>query len=75
MSIYELFNELDYIIMHHFGDLGAALATEKGKALVDELLADGNREALHEWYHSAESLNPGAASLKDKLENLSGDKF
>lgn len=75
MRIFELFNELDYIIMHHFGDLDAALATEQGKTLVAELLADENRDVLRKWYQSAAPLNPGAKALKDKLENLSELRF
>jgi hypothetical protein len=75
MGIYDLFNELDYIISHHFGDLDAALATERGTTLVTELLAEKNRDALREWYASAGSLNLGAKAVKDKLEDLSKERF
>ena len=75
MSIYEFFNELDYLVAHHFGDFEAALASPRGKILMDRLLADENRNELRRWYSSATSLNPGAIAFKDKLEKLSGEHF
>jgi hypothetical protein len=75
ISIYELFNELDYLVTRHFGDFEAALATERGTWLIGQLLADENRVELRRWYSSARSLNPGAMEVKNKLEHLSGEQF
>jgi hypothetical protein len=75
MSVHELFNELDYLVMHHFGNFEAAVATERGMWLISQLLADENRVELRRWYSSLPSLNPGAREVKDKLEKLSGEIF
>lgn len=75
MPIRELFAEIDYLVMHNFGDLAAALETERGKWILSELLSVKNRVHLRHWYDSLGSLNPGAEAVKDELERLSGERL
>lgn len=75
MQIYDLFVELDYLVMHRFGDLSAALNTERGRWILSELLSGENRVHLRNWYDSCRSLNPGAEELRDQLERRTGERL
>lgn len=76
MSIFDLFNELDYLTMHKFGDLEAALETERGKELFKQLLSEANRTKLREWYKlRPRGLNSGAMEMKHKLESELGEEL
>lgn len=77
MSIYDLFNELDQVVMLNFGDVDAALATERGKQVLGQLLADENRASLRAWYDRLRGrpLNAGAEDFKRRLEALTGETF
>jgi hypothetical protein len=76
MSIFDLFNELDQLIMHNFGDLEAALETEGGKQLFKQLLSEENRAKLREWYKpKPRGLNSGAIVIKQKLESELGEQL
>ena len=74
MSIYDLFNELDQVIMLNFGDLERALKAERGRQLLGQLLAEENREDLRAWYNRfrGRPLNSGAAEIKQRLEQELG---
>ena len=50
MTIFDLFNELDEVIMLHFSDVEAALQTDRGRQIVEKLLSEDNRALLREWY-------------------------
>ena len=77
MSIFDLFNELDQVIMLNFGDLEAALRTERGRQLLGQLLAEENRAELRAWYNQPRGrpLNSGAAEMKRRLERDLGEAF
>jgi hypothetical protein len=68
MIIFNLFNELDEIIMLHFGDVDTALQTERGKQLLEQLLSEENRAELRGWYKRHPRLNPSAKEFKERLE-------
>jgi hypothetical protein len=74
MTIFQAFNELDEIIMLQYGDVDAALQTDRGKYLVDELLSEGNRAELREWYKPRpRPLNRTAMEIKQLLERVLGE--
>ncbi len=68
MNIFQLFNELDEVIAHHFSDLDVALKTERGQQLFNLLLSEENRPQLKEWYRHHMQLNSLAVEIKQKLE-------
>jgi hypothetical protein len=76
MIIFQLFNELDEIIMLHYGDVEAALQTERGKQLVEQLLSEENRAQLREWYNPRpRPLNSAALEMKRRLERELGEEL
>jgi hypothetical protein len=68
MSVPEIMSELDNLILRHWGDLDASLATEEGKQLFRQLTTAESRGELDAWYSSFKHLNPAALDLKKKLE-------
>jgi hypothetical protein len=76
MIIFQLFNELDQIIIHHFGELDDALHPARGKQIVEQLLSEANRAELLEWYKSRERpLNSLAMEIKQRLERELGEEL
>jgi hypothetical protein len=75
MTIFQLFNELDELIMLQYGELEVALQTERGKQLVKMLLSEENRAQLRQWYNSRPNLNSGAMEMKRKLEKELGEEL
>jgi hypothetical protein len=74
MTIFELLNELDEIIMLHFGNVEAALQTDRGRQLIEELLSEQNRKALREWYEPRpRPFNRAALEMKQRLERQLGE--
>ncbi len=76
MSVFELLNELDQVILRHFGDLEASLATERGRQILRQLLAEEKRAELREWFRPrARPLNSLAAEIKRRLERELGEEL
>jgi hypothetical protein len=75
MSVFDLFNEFDQVIMLKFGDLEAALDSERGKQLLQQLLAEEIRPELRAWCNrfKGRPLNLGAAEMKQRLERELGE--
>ncbi len=75
MIIFDIFNELDEIIMLHFGDEAGALQTDRGKQLLQQLLSQENRVELRAWYKRHPRLNASAKELKERLERELGEQL
>lgn len=75
MIIFDLFNELDQVIIRHFGELDDTLQTERGKQLLAQLLSEENRVELRAWYKRHARLNPGAEEIKQRLERELGEQL
>lgn len=57
--------------------LERVLESSRGQAILHELMAEENREALRAWYSPVDGrgLNPGAARMKEMLEWLIGESL
>ncbi len=73
--IFPLFNDLDELIMLHYGEVEVALQTDRGKQLLEQLLSEENRAELRAWYKRHPRLNPGAERIKQRLERELGEQL
>jgi len=78
MIILQLFGDLDELILRTFGDLDSAFRTDRGEQLLQQILANENRDQLRAWYKrdlGTRQLNGLASSIKQKLEAELGEEL